>query len=68
MPMTEFQWLTDDHLVQRTRFDDRVEMVANFGEQAFAWQGTSLPAHSILARRLDGGGVQIYSPVDQVKR
>ena len=68
MPMMDFQWLTDDHLVQRTRFGDKLEMVGNFGDQAFDWQGTSLPAHSILARGLDSGGVQIYSPGDQVKR
>ncbi|MGB7161162.1 MAG: glycoside hydrolase, partial [Tepidisphaeraceae bacterium] len=63
LPMTHFQWLTDDRQVQRTVFGDKVEMVANFGEKPFDHAGTQVPPRSIMSRRLAGGGEpQVFSP------
>lgn len=35
LPLTSFQWLTSDRLVQRTRFGNTVELTANFGKSSF---------------------------------
>ncbi|MCX6377485.1 MAG: hypothetical protein NTU88_15865, partial [Armatimonadetes bacterium] len=60
--MTDFAWLTPDHLVQRTTFGDKAEMVANFGERPFAYKGISIPGRSILARWLKTGKTQLFTP------
>ena len=48
LPLTAFEWLTPDRLVQRTRFGPDVSLTANFGAGAF--QG------------LSGGCVEAKSP------
>jgi len=69
-PLTDFEWLSPDHLVQRTVFGDPsaplrpggVEMVANFSEEAFSYQGTSLPPNGILARCPATGAADLFVP------
>ncbi|MFB8280176.1 glycoside hydrolase [Nocardia colli] len=47
LPMTDFQWLTDDHLVQRSTFgDNALTVTANFGTTASG----DLPAGCVDAR------------------
>lgn len=48
--MTNFEWLTDDRLVQRTTFANGVQVTANFGETAVRMEDGSL---------LDAGGVRM---------
>jgi hypothetical protein len=36
LPLTAFDWLTPDRLVQQTRFGDRATVTANFGSTAYA--------------------------------
>jgi hypothetical protein len=78
LPMSEFRWLTEDRMVQKTVFGNKVEMVVNFGNTTFKYQGTVIHPLSILARRLESGEVKIYSsplitparrwtPTDQLK-
>jgi len=62
LPMTDFAWLTQDRMVQRTVFGDQVEMVANFGEENFDYQGDSVPARSIMAKWSDTGEVRLFTP------
>jgi hypothetical protein len=62
LAMSDFQWLTEDRLVQRTTFGDWLEMVANFSAAAFAYQGNSIPPGSILARQIKTGAQHMYSP------
>ena len=62
MPLTDFQWLTEDRLVQRTVFGDRIALVANFSDAEFRHGGTALPPRSVLAERLDTGAVSIFTP------
>ncbi|MFI6172868.1 glycoside hydrolase [Nocardia sp. NPDC051052] len=46
-PMTDFQWLTDDHLVQRSTFGDgTLTVTANFGTQTYG----DLPAGCVDAK------------------
>ena len=59
--MTDFAWLTPDRMVQRTVFGDQAELVANFKEQAFEYQGTAVPARSILARWTGAGKTEIFT-------
>jgi hypothetical protein len=60
LPMSDFQWLSEDRLVQRTTFGDRVELIANFGARPFQRAGDTVPQHSILARQLASGKIVVY--------
>jgi hypothetical protein len=62
LPLTGFSWLRADRMVQRTVFEDKVEMVANFAEEDFRYQGIVIPGRSIRARWLDTGRTQMFTP------
>jgi len=62
VPMADFQWLTEEREVQKTTFGDKLELIANFRDQPFVYQGTSVPAHAILKRSLDGKTSILYQP------
>lgn len=62
LPMTDFAWLTPDHMVQRTVFGDTAELVANFGERPFTCKALSIPPHSIMASWLKTGKTKVYTP------
>jgi len=59
-PMTDFAWLTADRLVQRTTFEDRVEIIANFSEQIFTYQAQAVPPGSVLVYWRDSAEVWVY--------
>jgi hypothetical protein len=61
LPMTDFRWMTDDRLVQRTILGDRLELIANFRDDAFHTEGTLMPKRSLLARRRTGTD-RVYTP------
>ena len=61
MPMTEFNWLTEDRYVQRTVFGGGIEMVANFGSAEYRRGEMVIPKRSILARWRNTGETKIYS-------
>ncbi|MEZ6191768.1 MAG: glycoside hydrolase [Phycisphaerales bacterium] len=60
-PMTGFEWLTDDRLVQRTTFGDGTTITVNFGDQPTSVAGVDLSGQSAVAVR-PGGEVLRYSP------
>jgi hypothetical protein len=62
MVMTDFRWLSEDRIVQRTVFGDKLEIVANFGEAPVENEGLNIPAQSILARWLETKQVRVYTP------
>jgi hypothetical protein len=64
LPLTAFDWLTKDRMVQRTVFGGKIELVANFRSMPFAIRGSTLPGKSILAYRRDTHQTQIYTPGD----
>lgn len=35
LPLNSFEWLSHDHLVQKTVFGDKLEIIANFGDASF---------------------------------
>jgi hypothetical protein len=59
-PMTGFDWLTPDRLVQRAVFGDRVEIVANFSGEECAYEKNSIPAGAVLVHWKDSGRVEVY--------
>ncbi len=59
--MTDFEWLTDDRLVQRTEFGDTVEILANFGTDAFEYEGVIIPGQSVIARWIGTGEIKAFS-------
>lgn len=63
LSMTDFQWLSADHLVQKTTFGDALEMVANFGSQPFKYLDSAIPPESILCRHTKTGESLLYSAV-----
>jgi hypothetical protein len=62
--MTDFAWLTPDRLVQRTTFDDRIELIANFGSKVYEKEGVEIPPRSILARWLGSKETRLFTPGD----
>jgi hypothetical protein len=62
LPMTDFAWLSDDRLVQRTVFGEKVEIVANFGDNPVDRSGVSVAPRSVMSRRLDTGEIRHFSP------
>ncbi len=58
-PMTDFNWLTPDRLVQRAVFAGRVEIVANFSGEEYAYEANSLPAGAVLVHWRDSGRVEM---------
>jgi hypothetical protein len=62
LPLTQFEWLTPDRLVQRTQFGERVEIVANFSSEEWASGEMRVPAHSAWARHRDTGETAVFTP------
>jgi len=60
--MTDFDWLTADRMVQRTVFDDEVEIIANFSDSIFTYTGKSIAAGSVLTMRRKTGETRTYTP------
>jgi len=61
LPLTGFQWLTADRTVQQTVFGDRVELIANFGEQEYRYDDLKVPARSVMARWRETGKRLVYT-------
>ncbi len=60
-PMTDFEWLTEDKLVQRTMFADTVEIFANFGTEPFEDKNAVVPGRSVAARWVETGKIEMFS-------
>ncbi len=62
LSMTSFEWLSQDRLVQRTVFADRVGVVANFGGTTITYKGHSVPAQSVSIANLENAETTVYTP------
>jgi hypothetical protein len=60
LPMTGFEWLTEDRTVQRTTFGDSVELTANFGDAVYRSSGLEIPPHAIVARHPGSGETAVF--------
>lgn len=61
-PLSSFDWLTPDHLVQRTVFGGETEIVVNFSPSSFRYQGRDVRARSALALRANTGEASVFTP------
>lgn len=59
-PMTSFEVLTPDRLVQTTTFGDSLKVVVNFKDEAYVYAGDVLEPHSLIV--YDGEEKHIYQP------
>ena len=62
VPMTGFDWLSPDRLLQRTVFDGRVEVIANFSEDSRRYSTVDIPGRCVLARWKDSGKTKLLTP------
>jgi hypothetical protein len=53
--MTDFNWLSDDRMLQRTVFDNQVELIVNFSLESRQHKKIEIPARSILAKWINNG-------------
>jgi DNA-binding response OmpR family regulator len=60
LEMTQFDWLSPDRLVQKT--GDKLENVANYSSQAFAYTNATIPTQSVWIHWLESGEKQIFTP------
>ena len=56
--MTDFNWLSTDRMLQRTVFNNRLELIANFAQESRRYQEFEIPARSILAKWAEDGKVE----------
>jgi hypothetical protein len=56
--LTQFEWLTDDRLVQRTQFGNRVMLTANFSNKLYE----EIAAHCIQAEWKEDGSKTSFCP------
>ena len=61
--MTDFGYLTKDKLVQRTRFGNILDIIANFSDKAYKHESDMIPAMSLLIIYKDENKKEIYTPV-----
>lgn len=59
--MTDFEWLSDDRQVQRTEFGNIVEIFANFGTDAFEYEGVIIMGRSMVARWIRTNEIKVFS-------
>ena len=59
-PMTGFDWLSDDRMLQRTTFADGTQLIANFADAPRAHGGIALPPQSVTAL-IDGKPAHIFT-------
>jgi hypothetical protein len=62
LPLTRFDWLTPDRMVQKTHFGDQLEVIANFRAAEFRHDGHLIPASSVLVHRPGTGTAKLYMP------
>ncbi|NOU70979.1 hypothetical protein GC098_05960 [Paenibacillus sp. LMG 31458] len=62
LEMTQFDWLSPDRLVQKTTFGNKLEIVANYSSQAFAYTNATIPTQSVWIHWLESGEKQIFTP------
>ena len=62
LPLTSFEWLTPDRLVQKTTFGDRIEVIANLRPTEFRQPDRSVAAHSVMVHWRDSGQIKRFVP------
>ncbi len=63
-PLTQFKWLTEDHLVQQTQFGNLLILTANFSKNLFDGIGASC----IQAQWQEDGSKHIFCPKTEIAK
>lgn len=58
-PLTQFAWLSDDHLVQQTEFGNRLILTANFSNKSYE----GIKAHCIQAEWKEDSSKTLFCPL-----
>ncbi|HTL29029.1 MAG TPA: glycoside hydrolase [Tepidisphaeraceae bacterium] len=61
MEITDFKWLTADRLVQQVTYGRELEVTANFGNDAYEFNGKSIPKNGVLARNTVTGTTTLWT-------
>jgi hypothetical protein len=56
--MKDFNWLSADRMLQRTVFDNQVEIVVNFSHKSYRYREFEIPARSVLAKWTEDGKIK----------
>lgn len=59
--MTDFNWLSADRILQRTVFDNNIELIVNFAQESRPYQKHKIPARSVLAKWTEDGKIKILT-------
>jgi hypothetical protein len=62
LEMTGFDWLSADRLVQRTRFGESVEIIANFGSGTFRYNDMVIEGQGLAVHDRGTGEYYLYYP------
>jgi hypothetical protein len=62
LEMTGFDWLSADRLVQRTRFGESLEIIANFGTEVFRYDDMVIEGQGLAVHDMDTGEYFFYYP------
>jgi hypothetical protein len=68
MPLTRFEWLSPDRLLQRTTFGARTQVIANFDTRPRRAGGLELPARSVAARLRRSAPWRMFRPAEALRR
>ena len=61
VPLTEFSWLTPDHMVQKTEFGGEASVLANFNNQPYTYRGHAVPSTGVLLIWKRTGRIELYA-------
>lgn len=64
MPMTSFEWLDDERLVQRVVYGDAIEVVANFSSEPAEVGGRVIAARSVIGGDVESDERLTLTPAD----
>ncbi|WP_028975497.1 glycoside hydrolase [Spirochaeta cellobiosiphila] len=59
-PLEDFEFLTEDRLIQKTSFGD-LEIIANYRNEDFSTKGISIPKRSVRLHWTTTGGIILYN-------
>ncbi|WFD11870.1 glycoside hydrolase [Tepidibacter hydrothermalis] len=60
--LSQYEILSKDRLVQKTKFGDKVEVIANYKTESFEYEGRKIPAKSVEIYMIEDGVREIYTP------
>lgn len=58
--MTDFAYLTENRMVQMTKYGEQLQAVANYTDEEYQFENISIPGHSVLIKQ--NGNEVIYTP------